>query len=63
MDRMECSGMRWVMEGAKAMLNIRCIHLNGDWEDFINYYIQNEQKELYPAKAANDDFFIKQMIA
>ncbi len=62
-DRMECSGMRWVMNGAKSMLNIRCIHLNGNWEHFINYYIEEEQKDLYPIKAANDDSFIESMVA
>jgi len=62
-DRMECSGMRWVMNGAKSMLNIRCIHLNGNWEHFIDYYIEEEQKNLYPIKAANDDSFIESMVA
>ncbi len=62
-DRMECSGMRWVMKGAQSMLNIRCIHLNGNWEHFIDYYIEEEQKNLYPIKAANDDSFIESMVA
>lgn len=62
-DRMECSGMRWVMNGAKSMLNTRCIHLNGNWEHFINYYIEEEQNSLYPIKAANDDSFIESMVA
>jgi hypothetical protein len=62
-DRMECSGMRWVMDGAKSMLNIRCIHLNGDWEDFICFYIQKEQESLYPVTAANDDSFTESMVA
>jgi hypothetical protein len=28
-DRMEHSGMRWVWEGAHAMLGMRCIKLSG----------------------------------
>ncbi len=62
-DRMECSGMRWVMTGAKSMLNIRCIKLNGDWERFINFYIAEEQKNLHPKRAANDQNFIESMVA
>lgn len=62
-DRMECSGMRWIMKGAKSMLNIRCIHLNGDWDRFVDFYIKEEQKSLYPKKAANDDLFIELMVA
>jgi len=46
-DRMEKSGMRWTVEGAQAMLDLRTIYLNGDWDDFIEYRIQNEQTELY----------------
>jgi hypothetical protein len=50
-DRMEQSGMRWIVAGAQAMLHTRAIYLNGDWEDFNNYRIIKEQNELY-AKAA-----------
>jgi hypothetical protein len=28
-DRMERSGMRWVMSGARAMLEMHCIYLSG----------------------------------
>ena len=62
-DRMECSGMRWIMKGAQSMLNIRCIHLNGDWDRFVNFYIKEEQSNLYPIKAANDELFVESMVA
>jgi hypothetical protein len=51
-DRMERSGMRWTVEGAQAMLHLRTIYLNGDWDAFIDYRIQAEQTELYGKKAA-----------
>jgi hypothetical protein len=61
-DRMEESGMRWVMAGAKAMLGLRCIYINGDWEQFIDFNIQQEQQTIHPTtaktiEAANDDVF------
>ncbi len=61
-DRMEESGMRWVMDGAKAMLGLRCIYINGDWEQFMDFNIQQEQQTIHPDKAktfeaANDDVF------
>jgi hypothetical protein len=61
-DRMEESGMRWVMGGAKAMLGLRCIYINGDWGQFIGFNIQQEQQRIHPATAkmlevANDDAF------
>ncbi|HDZ01489.1 MAG TPA: ISKra4 family transposase [Nitrospirae bacterium] len=57
-DRMEGSGMRWVIAGAQSMLNLRCVYISGHWNHFIDYYIDSEQNEIYPVKAANDDSFI-----
>jgi hypothetical protein len=56
-DRMEGAGMRWELEGAQAMLSVRAIYLNGQWDDFIAYRIAKEQAYLYgegsqPAVAA-----------
>ena len=33
-DRFELAGMRWSRAGAQSMLNLRAVHLNGDWSDF-----------------------------
>ena len=51
-DRMEGSGMRWTLEGAQAILDLRAIYLNGDWDAFIAYRIQKEQEELHGQMAA-----------
>jgi len=55
-DRMERTGMRWVLSGAEAMLNLRCIALNGAWDEFMKFHINKVQKKRY-VMAANDDFF------
>jgi hypothetical protein len=34
-ERFDCAGMRWVQEKAEALLHLRCIELNGDWEKFV----------------------------
>lgn len=62
-DRMENSGMRWVINGAKSMLALRCIHLNGDWDHFMNFYIQQEQNTVYPCKPLDESSFIERMVA
>lgn len=46
-DRMEQSGMRWEAEGAQTVLNLRAIHINGDWNAFIQHRIKTEQTTLY----------------
>jgi len=51
-DRMEQTGMRWTTTGAQAMLDLRAIHLNDEWDDFNRHRIAEEQKRLYPYRAA-----------
>ena len=49
-DRMERAGMRWKVPGAHAMLQLRTISVNGDWEPFLAFRIQQENLRLYPHK-------------
>jgi hypothetical protein len=35
--RFDHGGMRWIKERAEALLQLRCIETNGDWESFINH--------------------------
>ena len=34
-ERMDCAGMRWMPGKAEALLHLRCIELNGDWDRFF----------------------------
>ena len=56
-DRMERTGMRWIMEGAKSMLDLRGIHLSGLWDEYQDYWINQENKRLYSNLPANDDLY------
>lgn len=49
-DRMEQTGMRWRIEGAQAILHLRAIYLNDEWNAFHATRIQAEQHKLYPYK-------------
>jgi len=49
-DRMERSGMRWRIAGAQAILSLRAIYVNDDWDAFHADRIQTEQRKLYPYK-------------
>lgn len=46
-DRMERTGMRWRLPSAQAMLHLRALYLNGDWDDFIEHRIRHQQETLY----------------
>ena len=47
-DRMERAGMRWTIKGAQAMLDIRSVYLNEQWDEFTRFRINKQNNELYP---------------
>jgi len=47
-DRMEQTGMRWRVPGAKAILKLRGVYLNDDWESFQQLRIETNGHKLYP---------------
>jgi len=49
-ERLDCSGMRWKLEGAEPLLQLRCIELNGDWDQFIAWAADQTTAELKNGK-------------
>jgi len=47
-DRMERAGMRWTIDGAQAMLDLRSTSINEQWKAFQTHRIKTETKRLYP---------------
>jgi hypothetical protein len=37
-ERLDCSGMRWVEGKAEAILHIRCLEVNGLWDNFFQWH-------------------------
>jgi hypothetical protein len=35
-QRFDEGGMRWIRQRAEALLQLRCIEINGDWDDFVS---------------------------
>jgi len=51
--RFDQGGMRWIVERAEALLTLRCIAVNGDWDEFIAFVERrrkaaNERNEPIP---------------
>jgi hypothetical protein len=46
-DRCELSGMRWTQAGAEALLRLRSVLENGDWERFHAYRRRQRQVGIY----------------
>jgi len=49
-ERFDCAGMRWVRGKAEALLHLRCIELNGDWEQFFTWSHKQRHKQLRKGK-------------
>ncbi len=48
-DRMEQAGMRWTQDGAQAILDLRAVRINGDWEAYWQFHRQQQHHRLYGA--------------
>jgi hypothetical protein len=46
-DRMEQAGMRWTVAGAQAILDLRAVRLNGDWDAYWHFHRQQQHQRLY----------------
>jgi hypothetical protein len=52
-DRMERSGMRWTPTMAESMLRLRAIYLSGDFDEYWEYHVLQDQLRLYPEELLN----------
>lgn len=46
-DRLDQSGMRWTLAGAQAVLDLRAVRLNGDWDAYWAFHRRQQQHRLY----------------
>jgi hypothetical protein len=51
-DRLEQTGMRWTVTGAQAMRHVRALDLNDQWEEYLEFRVEQEQARLYQGIAA-----------
>lgn len=50
-ERLDCAGMRWIPGRAEALLQLRCIELNGDWDEFVAWSDQRHHQQLLDRQA------------
>jgi hypothetical protein len=55
-DRMEHGGMRWTLEGAQAMLDVRCVCASSEWETFGSWRQAEQAKRVHPYRAAVEQY-------
>ncbi|MCI3245722.1 ISKra4 family transposase [Streptomyces spinosisporus] len=48
-DRLDITGARWGLNGAEAVLQLRALITNGDFEDYWIFHTAREHQRLYPS--------------
>jgi hypothetical protein len=46
-DRMDRTGARWGLSGAEAILKLRALHSNGDFDAYWAYHLAQEQQRVH----------------
>jgi hypothetical protein len=52
-DRMDLTGARWGLAGAEAVLKLRAIKANGDFNDYWRYHLHQERHHVHEARYHN----------
>jgi hypothetical protein len=47
-DRLDIGGARWGLDGAEAVLTLRAVIANGDFEEYWRFHLAREHQRLYP---------------
>ena len=50
-DRLDVTGARWGLDGAEAVLTLRAVISNGDFDEYWRYHLAREHQRLYPGTA------------
>lgn len=52
-DRLDLTGARWGLQGAEAILKLRALRSNGDFEKYWTLHLNNEQQRVHQARYAD----------
>lgn len=52
-DRMDITGARWSVEGAEAILKLRAVRANGDFDQYWAWHLAQEHKRVHQSRYAN----------
>ena len=51
-DRFDITGARWSLEGAEAMLKLRAVRANGDWDAYWQHHLAAERERVHASRYA-----------
>lgn len=53
-DRMDITGARWGLAGAEAVLKLRAVRSNGDFEQYWDYHLTQERQRVHQSRYADN---------
>ena len=53
-DRMDITGARWSVEGAEAVLKLRALRANQDFDTYWRYHLEREHQRVHQTRYANN---------
>ena len=54
-DRMDITGARWSVDGAEAVLKLRAVRANDDFDAYWRYHLERERQRVHQSRYANND--------
>jgi Uncharacterised protein family (UPF0236) len=51
-DRFDITGARWSLAGAEAILKLRTVRTNGDWDDYWRFHLAAERRRVHESRYA-----------
>ena len=52
-DRMDITGARWSLAGAEAMLKLRAVRANDDFDDYWRCHLDRERQRVHETRYAD----------
>lgn len=52
-DRMDITGARWSADGAEAVLKLRAVHANNDFDQYWNFHLTQERCRIHESRYLN----------
>jgi hypothetical protein len=51
-DRMDITGARWGLAGAEAVLKLRALRCNGDFDEYWQFHLRQERRRVHESRYA-----------
>jgi hypothetical protein len=53
-DRLDLTGSRWGLQGAEAILKLRALRSNGDFNEYWQFHLQQERRRVHESRYADE---------